>query len=171
MEKTLPLQEQSAPAAPKTYTRRFWSTIALAALTVYLAKPLILVAIDHSHHGHHSQQASKASCFQPDPLFPPSDNTDLERMFEYLSTSGFQNASIARHSGAVQIATQSYDDMGPIGEDKRWEVMYPFAEYLEATFPRMHDELKFEKVNTHGLVYTWEGSDESLKPLLLMARE
>ena len=92
-------------------------------------------------------------------------------MWDYLSTPAFENASIVRHSGAIQVATQSYDDLGPIGEDKRWDVFYGFADYLEATFPLMHKKLKVEKVNTHGLVYTWQGSDESLKPLLLLAHQ
>lgn len=92
-------------------------------------------------------------------------------MWEFLSSVTFQNESVVRHSGAIQIATQSFDDMGKIGEDKRWDVMYKFADFLKRTFPRMHTDLKFEKVNTHGLLYTWQGSDKTLKPLLLMAHQ
>lgn len=92
-------------------------------------------------------------------------------MWDYLHTPAFENASIIRHSGAVKIPTQSFDDMGKIGEDKRWDILYEFADYLEATFPRTHSDLKVEKVNTHGLVYTWQGSDEKLKPLILMAHQ
>jgi len=105
------------------------------------------------------------------PLFPPSDDVNLDRMWDYIHTEAFRNASIIRHSGAVRIPTQSYDDLGEIGEDRRWDVMFEFAEYLEATFPRMHNDLRFEKVNTHGLLYTWEGSDEKLKPLVLMSHQ
>lgn len=36
---------------------------------------------------------------------------------------------------------------------------------------RSHTTLKLTKVNTYGLVYVWEGSDESLKPLLLAAHQ
>lgn len=52
-------------------------------------------------------------------------------MDAYLKSPAFQNASIQRLSGAVQIDTQSFDDLGKVGEDKRWEVFFPFHEYLE----------------------------------------
>lgn len=92
-------------------------------------------------------------------------------MHEYLSTDRFRNASIGRLAGSVRIPTESFDDMGPIGEDRRWDIMYAFADYLELTFPRVHKELRVEKVNTHGLIYTWPGSDPALKPTLLMAHQ
>jgi Gly-Xaa carboxypeptidase len=114
--------------------------------------------------------ASMPKCQQVPALFPPQDDK-LQQAFEYLSTPEFINASITRLSGAVQIPTQSFDDLGAIGEDKRWEVFGPLHEYFEATFPRIHEKLKVEKVNTHGLLYTWEGSDKGLKPLVLMAHQ
>lgn len=89
----------------------------------------------------------------------------------YLRSDGFRNKSIARLSGAVQIATQSFDDLGDIGVDPRWDVFYPFAKYLENTFPLVHQTLQLEKINTHGLLFTWPGSDPSLKPTLLMAHQ
>ena len=61
--------------------------------------------------------------------------------------------------------------MGPIGEDPRWLVFEPFHEYLAKAFPLVHANLKLTKVNTWGLVYDWEGSDASLKPLLLAAHQ
>jgi Gly-Xaa carboxypeptidase len=40
------------------------------------------------------------------------------------------------------------------------------SDYLNKTFPRVYETLSLEKVNTHGIVLTWEGSDSSLKPTL-----
>lgn len=34
-----------------------------------------------------------------------------------------------------------------------------------------HKILTLEKVNTYGLLYTWQGSDTSLKPMLLMGHQ
>ncbi|KAK3706274.1 hypothetical protein LTR37_012789, partial [Vermiconidia calcicola] len=116
-------------------------------------------------------QPLRNQCKQPDPLLPSSSSDGLEDMYKYLSTPDFERKSIDRLSGAVQIPTESFDDLGSIGEDSRWEIMYEFAKYLRHTFPRVHDRMKPETVNTHGLIYTWEGSDESLKPLLLMAHQ
>lgn len=43
--------------------------------------------------------------------------------------------------------------------------------YLAVTFPLLHKKLHLEKVNTHGLVYVWEGTNTSLKPALLAAHQ
>ena len=40
--------------------------------------------------------------------------------------------------------------------------------YLRTQFPRVHSQLTRETVGTHSLLYTWPGSDRSLKPMLLM---
>jgi Gly-Xaa carboxypeptidase len=37
--------------------------------------------------------------------------------------------------GAVQIATESYDDMKLVGDDPRWDIFVDFHDYLEKTFP------------------------------------
>jgi Gly-Xaa carboxypeptidase len=119
------------------------------------------------------QAKTVPSCAQPDPLFPKGSGEDgaLQRSFDYISSQEFRDATIKRLSGAVQVKTESFDDLGPIGEDARWDVMYNFYEYLKSTFPLIHELLKVEKVNTHGLLYTWQGSDSSLKPTLLMAHQ
>ncbi|KAL2129126.1 hypothetical protein VTI74DRAFT_8188 [Chaetomium olivicolor] len=112
----------------------------------------------------------KSGCTQPEPLLPSKD-ADLDRAYEHIASSAFRNATIRRLSGAVQIKTESFDDLGAIGEDPRWDVFYGFHEFLEKTFPLIYRNLQVEKVNTHGLLYTWKGSDESLKPTLLMAHQ
>jgi Gly-Xaa carboxypeptidase len=113
----------------------------------------------------------KAQCPQVDPLRPKYKSEELAKMEEYLRSEVFQNASIARLSGAVQIPSMSYDDLGPVGEDERWDIFYDLAAYLEKSYPLVHKNFQLDKVNTHGLAYTWLGSDISLKPLLLMAHQ
>ncbi|KAK8051502.1 hypothetical protein PG993_002887 [Apiospora rasikravindrae] len=112
-----------------------------------------------------------AQCPQVDPLLPKQKTDALTKMDKYLDSSAFRNESISRMSGAVQIPTQSYDGMGPIGEDPRWDTMYDLAAFFEETFPLVHKTLKLDKINTHGLLYTWEGSNKSLKPTVLMAHQ
>jgi hypothetical protein len=34
--------------------------------------------------------------------------------------------------------TESYDGMGPVGEDPRWEVFGPFHDYLLGAFPLLY---------------------------------
>ena len=40
-------------------------------------------------------------------------------------------------SGAVQIPTESYDEMEPVGHDKRYEVFGKLHDYLHKTFPKV----------------------------------
>jgi len=119
--------------------------------------------------GHHEDRF-KAGCVQPDAIFP-SKNEKLDKLQDVISGETFRNASIARLSGAVKVKSMSFDDLGPIGQDPRWDVFYDFHAYLEKTFPLIHERLVVEKVNTHGLLYTWKGSNETLKPTLLMAHQ
>ncbi|KAI2466074.1 carboxypeptidase S [Annulohypoxylon bovei var. microspora] len=111
-----------------------------------------------------------AQCPQVKPLFP-SEDPSLSKMEKYIISPKFLNETVSRMAGAIQIPSESYDDLGPVGDDKRWDLMFDFAEYLEKTFPLIHGTLKLEKVNTHGLLYTWQGSDEKLKPTVFMAHQ
>ncbi|KAJ5062488.1 hypothetical protein J3E74DRAFT_32895 [Bipolaris maydis] len=112
-----------------------------------------------------------SQCHQAEPLFPSRKTKELDDMESYLTSDDFRNVAIERLSGAVKIPTQSYDDMGDIGTDPRWDVFYSFADYLSKTYPLAHATLQLEKVNTHGLLYTWAGTNPSLKPNLLMAHQ
>ncbi|EEB95893.1 hypothetical protein MPER_05067, partial [Moniliophthora perniciosa FA553] len=74
-------------------------------------------------------------------------------------------------AGAIQVPTESYDNMDPVGVDPRWETFGKLHEYLATAFPLVHAKLSLQKVNTYGLLFEWTGSDTSLKPLLLAAHQ
>jgi Gly-Xaa carboxypeptidase len=114
---------------------------------------------------------SEPKCPQVEPLYPSRTTKELDNVDEYLQSDAFLDKSIRNLAGAVRIPTQSFDDLGPIGEDSRWDVFYPFADYLRKTFPLVHATLGLEMVNTHGLLYTWAGTDAGLKPTVLMAHQ
>lgn len=94
-----------------------------------------------------------ARCHQVDPLFPSRSTKELDDTESYLQSDDFRKLAIERLSGAVQIPTQSYDDMGDVGADPRWDIFDSFADYLAKTFPLTHATLQLEKINTHGLLY------------------
>jgi carboxypeptidase PM20D1 len=83
-----------------------------------------------------------------------------------LDTAG----ATARLAGALQFRTISYDESaspsGPSGTE-----FTRFHEYLRTRFPRLHARLKREITNGYSLLYTWQGSDTSLAPILLMAHQ
>ncbi|KAJ4371275.1 hypothetical protein N0V83_004492 [Neocucurbitaria cava] len=118
-----------------------------------------------------SEPASKARCAQVEPLHPVRKTKELENVESYLKSETFRDIEVGRLSEAVQIPTQSFDDMGDVGSDPRWDIFYSFADYLSKTYPLVHSTLQLEKINTHGLLYTWAGTDPKLKPSLLMAHQ
>lgn len=63
---------------------------------------------------------------------------DISKALEKaLSSEDYRKESAARLTGAVQIATESFDDMGPVGDDKRWDIFQDFHDYLEKSYPKM----------------------------------
>jgi hypothetical protein len=111
------------------------------------------------------------SCIQLDPLAPPPDD-NLDAQFAHIvSSPHFRNRTAGLLAGAVQVRSESFDDLDEVGKDDRWEVFSNVHDYLESKFPNVHKTLEKETVNKFGLLYTWKGKDESLKPLLLMAHQ
>jgi Gly-Xaa carboxypeptidase len=153
----------------KPFLRSVVKILLLLGATWYLFTSYIIVRAAEPSTSHHP--ASSPKCPQVEPLFPAKTTESLDAMGEFLQSDTFRNKSIARLSGAVQIPTESFDDMGDVGKDPRWDIFGPFAAYLENTFPLVHSTLQLDKVNTHGLLYTWAGTDASLKPTLLMAHQ
>ena len=75
------------------------------------------------------------------------------------------NALAAQHlSAAIQYETISFGVPSPISKDE----FEAFHAYLEYTYPKTHAALKREKVGGFSLLYTWPGSDASLRPLVIM---
>lgn len=114
---------------------------------------------------HKFKALTEGICPLVEPLSASDDN------YAYFRTPEFTNFSLSALIGAVNIPTESFDNLGPVGEDAHWDVFFKFRAYLKKTFPKVHEQLELEYVNTHGLVYTWRGSDSSLKPALLAAHQ
>ena len=69
-------------------------------------------------------------------------------------------------SGALQIKTIS--SQYPTESDLK--PFFQLHEYLKKIYPRLHAVLKQEKIGA-SLLYTWEGTDRSAKPILLMGHQ
>ncbi len=76
-------------------------------------------------------------------------------------------AAAQRLAGAVRFKTISYDNK----PDSSGDEFLALHDYLEKTFPAAHKAMKREKVGQFSLLYTWQGSDTSLKPIMLMAHQ
>lgn len=70
-------------------------------------------------------------------------------------------------SGAVKIKTVSSSDP----KDTDWKEFKKLRDYLQKTYPLIHDNLSREIINNNGLLYLWKGQDSSKKPVMFMAHQ
>ncbi|KAL1405829.1 hypothetical protein Q8F55_007507 [Vanrija albida] len=165
---TLPTSTAAAAAAPKPASRR-WArlgalVLALGAAPFLLSPPgfLSLSAPAAALTPAQLDAALKAAaCEQPDAVLPQGLNASAV-------VEGEKDQIVTWLSDAVKVPTEIFDVMGPVGDDPRWDVFYKWSEYLEKAFPLVHQHLTRTRVQEHALIFEWQGSDASLKPLLLM---
>ncbi|KZT65806.1 carboxypeptidase S [Daedalea quercina L-15889] len=110
-------------------------------------------------------------CPQTPPISPTSPSGLLEELEAEFKTGEFRSHAYGSLSGAIQIPTEMYDDMGIPGEDPKWNIFAEMHAYLESRFPLVHAKLTKVTPNTYALVYHWQGSDDSRKPILLTAHQ
>lgn len=79
-----------------------------------------------------------------------------------ISDQVYQNLS-----RAIQFQTVSYSEKA-IPDSAAF---FGFHRFLEETFPLTHEKLTLEKVSRYSLLYKWQGTDESKKPLILMSHQ
>lgn len=100
----------------------------------------------------------------------PEESSQLLSLSDFHSEA-YKNYSLSVWQDAIKIYTPSFDDLGAVGKDKRWEVFFEFEKYLKQSFPAVHEFASLEHVNLHGLVYHIKGSDASLKPIMLTGHQ
>ncbi len=76
--------------------------------------------------------------------------------------------AMAEHlAGAIRIPTISYERV----EDTDTAAFLALHDYLARTYPLVHAQLSRETVADLSLLYTWEGSETSLEPIVLMGHQ
>ncbi|CAG7939186.1 unnamed protein product [Penicillium olsonii] len=114
-------------------------------------------------------QSPEFTCDLPPALDPRGDG--LLSAADLFSTDEARERQVKRHQAIVRVPSVSYDDLGEIGKDERWNPFYEILPVLQKLYPSLHKQAKLEKINTFGLLYTLEGSDPSLKPTVLLAHQ
>jgi carboxypeptidase PM20D1 len=75
-------------------------------------------------------------------------------------------------AGAIAFPTISWEGGGTEEQKKATQEAFAgFHSYLEKMFPQVYASLDHEIVGTNNLLFTWKGSDPSLKPILLMGHQ
>lgn len=93
--------------------------------------------------------------------------TSIQQHEEAFPAPEVSERALANFKGAINIKTISYGDLSQIDTTQ----FLAFHDYLEKTYPLVHQNLKREKVAHFSLLYTWEGKDSKLKPTILMAHQ
>lgn len=101
------------------------------------------------------------------PSQPPALNLGPD--WDPLIDQPYADLAARRLSQAVQIRTESCDDMPMDPTDERWDKIHAFSHMLEVEFPKVYNALEHRAINTHGHLFEWKGKDETLQPILLMA--
>ncbi len=77
------------------------------------------------------------------------------------------DAVAARLAGALRFRTISYDDRPDVSADQ----FLALHAYLQQHYPLAHTALQREIVNDYSLLYAWQGSDSTARPIMLMAHQ
>lgn len=114
---------------------------------------------------------SLCACSQGATEKPDHDFSSLQMQgIERVSIDVDADMAAKRLAKAIQFRTISNQDRS----DFDIEAFEGYHDYLEETYPRVHATLKRELIGDprpYSLLYTWEGSDPSLPPVVLMAHQ
>jgi len=99
--------------------------------------------------------------------FKPATQVDLSAV-KLVDATPVNQANAALHlSQAVQIQTVSNQNKA----DNDWAQWDKLHAWLAATYPAAHTAMTREILPNKALVYTWQGSDPALAPIILMAHQ
>ena len=101
-----------------------------------------------------------------------TENKDI--LDKIINDETFRNSSLYKMQQAIRINTTSFNDDLPLDVGNnldKFEHFTKFHDFLKDEFKLVYKNLQLNMVNHFGLVYIWEGSNSSLKPLLLMAHQ
>jgi Gly-Xaa carboxypeptidase len=111
-------------------------------------------------------------CQQVPKLSPK--NKKVERFIrDKVESPEYHKEIINKLSEIIRIPSESYDELGLIGKDDRWDIFYEVEDYIKAKYPTVFKNVKLDHANTHGLILTWEGSvpASEAKPILMLAHQ
>lgn len=118
--------------------------------------------------GDGSSDLGKEQCPKSEPVIPKF-NVSLDKI---LNDPEYKKLSIDRLSHAVQIPTEVQDiNPEPLEDPEYYANFHVLHRYFQKTFPLFHEHLSLEVVNGVGLLYTWKGKNDDLKPALFMAHQ
>ena len=138
----------------------------------YWLSIIILLAITVWQFG---DSGDDQTCPQPE-VFVPEKNLVLDNRFaKYFDSIEYQTSALDRFSEAIKLQTVSYDFMAGNNPDIDPEyeahhaIFLDFQKYLQNTYPLVHKKLERIVIGNYSLIFEWEGTNPTLKPVILMA--
>ncbi|WP_092980028.1 M20 family peptidase [Robiginitalea myxolifaciens] len=86
---------------------------------------------------------------------------------EPLAMPEISDSAYYRLAGALTYKTISFNEDTPPDS----AAFFGLHRFLAKSFPRVHQEMELTKISTYSLLYKWQGSDTSLKPVILMSHQ
>ncbi|KAI0091719.1 carboxypeptidase S [Irpex rosettiformis] len=117
-----------------------------------------------------TQLHTSGPCKQFNILVPKQ--TGIANALESLyNTPSFKTKTNDALSAIIRVPSVSSENFLPVGQDPHWETFSDLHTELRKLFPLVFKSLNVTTVNTYNLVFHWQGSDDSLKPVLLTAHQ
>lgn len=88
------------------------------------------------------------------------DSEPLEKLV--ISDDVYKNLSKAIQYPTISFSEDAIPDS---------TAFYGFHQFLQDTYPLIHEQLTLEKVNEYSLLYTWKGTNQNKKPIILMSHQ
>ena len=129
-------------------------------------------SFDYSGLDKYTPGSQSGVCQQVPKLSPKNEQVE-QFIRDKVESPNYQKEIIDTLSGIIRIPSESYDELGPIGQDERWDIFYEVERYIKSKYPTVFSTVKLDHANTHGLILTWEGSvpASKAKPILMLAHQ
>ena len=161
--------DEGAPEVNSSPEKQTWIKRAAAALGAVVA---LFLLINWRPIWFVVAPTSDNVCPLYEPLAPASFLEDNSTVLAILHDAQFRASAARKLSNAVKVDTQIGDSQPGVDEaPELWIQFEKFHKYLNTTFATVMNTAKVSYVNTYGVVIHWEGSDKSLKPVLLTAHQ
>ncbi|KAJ5679163.1 hypothetical protein N7462_007407 [Penicillium macrosclerotiorum] len=164
--------------SPKHDMSFMGSWLIYGALAIGMGSAVAML-LNHSYHTEtipalylYRNGAESSFCPQVPKLSP--ENKQIEQyVWDKVNSPFYQEEMIQKLSGIIRIPSESFDNLGSIGEDTRWEIFFQVENYLKTMYPAVFQNVKLDHANTHGLILTWNGSiaPSEAKPILMLAHQ
>ena len=100
-------------------------------------------------------------------LFNTFRNTSTQVKAEVVPAPEIKPEALQHFQQAIAFKTISFGDSTLFNSTQ----FIGFRKFLETTYPQMHQMLGREIVSNYSLLYKWQGKNETLKPVVIMAHQ